>query len=290
MFFINRISYMDETGHPDDPVCNYVGMAGLVAPAGVWEVFSEKWQTTLDNACLKEPFHMKEFAHFRGQFRGWSEADRKLLFGELIKHIREAQPQPIGAIVSLEDYSTLTPTQQSSFRDPYYLGFQTATRGAAIKAWMEEPPEPVAMVYSYNEEYGTNNNGGAEQLWRMMKKHWEHGNLMGAYSSATPRELCPLQAADLFAYELSHDFERMVSAPQAGMRWGLKQLLRLYPLPLAYIRYLDRREMLRIIRQNYPDKTGTEILGDEDKEIDEAREKIREWMLVRGEYELPFEV
>jgi hypothetical protein len=293
LFVANKVSYMDETGHPDDPMINYVGMAGFVAPAGTWEVFSAAWQDTLNNAGLKKPFHMKEFAHSTNQFENWKgkEADRKLLFGELIGHIRNAHAAPVGAIVSLRDYESLTLSQQSAFRDPYYLSFQTATRGAALEAWLEEG-EKVAMVYSYNEEYGTDNGGSAEKLWHTMRGIWEHGNLMGSYASGTPADLCPLQAADVFAYELSHDFERMISAPNAGMRWGLKQLLRLYPLPLPQIRYLDRRQMLRIIRQNanYQDKTGIEVLGEETEEKSAASKLMREWMTVRGEYEPPFEV
>lgn len=290
LFMVNRVSYMDETGHPDDPVCNYVGMAGFVAPAGTWEVFSGEWQHTLNNAGLKQPFHMKEFAHFQGQFKGWSENDRKLLLGELIRHIRNTKAMPVGAIVSLRDYESLTPSQQASFRDPYYLAFQTASRGATIEALFDEPQEKVAMVYSYNEEYGTDNGGRAEKLWHQMKQTWEHGHLMGAYASDTPANLCPLQAADLFAYELSHDFERMISAPKAGMRWGLKQVLRMYPLPLAQIRYLDRLEMLRIIKHNFPDKTGVEEIIDESQQLQSAQRRIYEWIAVRGEYEPPFEV
>lgn len=294
LLVVNRVSYMDETGHADDPSINYVGMGGFVAPAGNWEVLSAEWQTTLNNAGLKQPFHMKEFAHSVKQFASWkgNETDRKRLYGQLIKHIRDAKPMPVGAIVSLRDYASLTDAQQKSFRDPYYLAFQTATRGAALEAFAEPDGETVAMVYSYNGEYGTNNGGGAEQLWHHMKRIWEHGNLMGSYASSTPEELCPLQAADVFAYELSHDFERMITCPTASMRWGLKQILRLYPIPLAQIRFLDRREMLRIIRSNgnYPDKTGVEELGVEIDEINSAQRRMFEWVTTRGEYEPPFEV
>jgi hypothetical protein len=292
LFMLNRISYMDETGHADDPVCNYVGMAGFVAPAGIWEVFSERWQTTLNNACLKKPFHMKEFAHFQGEFEGWKESDRKLLLGELIKHIREINASPVAAIVSLRDYETLTPSQQSYFGDPYYLAFQTATRGAALEAsgYPSEETEPIAMVYSYNEEYGTTNGGCAEQMWHMVKKHWEKGNLMGSYASSTPQLLCPLQAADVFAYELAHDFERMIKCPTSSMRWGLRQFLYMYQIPLPQIRFFERRALLRLIRNSYPDKTGVEELGSEMDEMVREQAFMTRWMIERGKYDEEFEV
>src|SRR5437588_12986997 len=68
---LNLASYMDETGHPDDPNLEYVGMAGFVASAGAWEVFEDAWHDLMRNAHLSEPFHMKEYAHSEGQFKPW---------------------------------------------------------------------------------------------------------------------------------------------------------------------------------------------------------------------------
>src|SRR5205085_2281695 len=72
---LNLTSYMDETGHPDDPNLEYVGMAGFVAPFGAWEVFEAGWDDLMRNAGLKKPFHMKEFAHSEGQFEPWKERE-----------------------------------------------------------------------------------------------------------------------------------------------------------------------------------------------------------------------
>jgi hypothetical protein len=69
---------MDETGHSDDPNVHFSGMAGFVAPMAAWESFGEAWQAILDEFYLKEPFHMKDFAHFQGQFKhGWKEDEQK---------------------------------------------------------------------------------------------------------------------------------------------------------------------------------------------------------------------
>jgi hypothetical protein len=48
---------------------------------------------------------------------------------------------------------------------------------------------------------------------------------MGAYSSSTPKNIVALQAADLFAYEITHEFENQLKRPHLGMRWPLKQIL-----------------------------------------------------------------
>jgi hypothetical protein len=152
----------------------------------------------------------------------------------------------------------LTAGQQSSFLDPYYIAFQTCTRGAAIEAIFEEPGETVAMVYAYHNEYGTNAGGRAEKLWHAIKKHYDHGNRMGSYASSTPRDLAPLQAADLFAYELSHEFENRVKRPGDDMRWGLRQIVGMYRIPIPQIILFDRKELLRRIKESgFEDQTGT---------------------------------
>jgi hypothetical protein len=163
----NLASYADETGHPDDPNLEYVGMAGFVAPYGAWEIFAGGWQDLLRNAGLREPFHMVDFAHSRGQFesRKGKEEMREAFLGRALNLIVETRATPFGAIVSLSSFRSLTHQQQTNSLDPYYLAFQNCTRGAVVEALSEEPEEKVAMVYAYQSEYGTNNGGRAEQLW-----------------------------------------------------------------------------------------------------------------------------
>ena len=100
---------------------------------------------------------------------------------------------------------------RSSFLDPYYHAFQKCTRAAASAMAESDPEEKIVMVYSYNDEFGTsasdgvNIGGRAEQLWHAMKASLDIGFRMGAYASGYPRDIVPLQAADLLAYELSKE-------------------------------------------------------------------------------------
>ena len=284
-FLLALTGYFDETGHADDPVLHFAGMAGFVAPHGAWINFENQWSDTLKNALLTEPFHMKDYAHSLGQFKGWKgkEEKRKLFFGRLLEIIRETKAKPIGAAVSLRDFETLTPEQQTQFHDPYYLCFQACTRGAAIEAVFEEKAEQVTTVYAFNEEFGTNKNGSAEQLWQMIRKHYDHGHRLGSYASSTPAERCPLQAADLFAYELCHEFENRIKRPNDRMRWGLRQILRMYAIPSPQILMFDRKELLRRIKESdWPDQTGVEEVSR--TQMLSARESMVRWLIERGEF------
>jgi hypothetical protein len=282
---LNLVSYMDETGHSDDPALDYVGMAGFVAPLGSWEVFDAGWKDLMHNAGLREAFHMKDFAHSQGQFREWRENEplRRALFSSAMKLIVETGATPIGALVSLSGFRSLTQTQQKSFLDPYYLVFQTVTRGAAIEAVFEDDPEEkVAMIYSNHPEYGTD-AGRAEQLWHAIKKHYEHGNRMASYKSASPCDVSALQAADIFAYELSHEFENRVKRPAAEMRWGLRQIVGMYRIPSPQILFFDRKELLRRIKESHwPDQTGVQELANNQEQS--AQESMMKWLIERGHF------
>jgi hypothetical protein len=282
---LNLTSFMDETGHPDDPNLEYVGMAGFVAPSGTWEVFDASWQDLMRNAGLSEPFHMKDFAHSLGQFKLWKgkEEMRRAFLGRAMDLIVETRSKPIGAIVSVSGFRSLTQEQKGSYVNPYYIGFQFVTRGAAIEAMFEDPDEKVAMVYAYQGEYGTDNGGRAEQLWHAIKKHTDFGKRMGSYTSGTPRNLCPLQAADIFAYELSHEFESRVKRPDAAMRWGLRQIIGMYRIPSPQIRLLDRKELLRTVKEgHFPDQTGVDELDSNQEQS--AHESMMKWLLERGQF------
>ena len=66
-------AYIDESGDSNDPKCRYFGMAGLCAPEDKWSAFDEKWNAILSEHCGGHWFHMKDFAHRYGVFKGWDD-------------------------------------------------------------------------------------------------------------------------------------------------------------------------------------------------------------------------
>lgn len=287
VFVLNLLSYADEGGHEYDPGRNYLCVAGFVAPSGEWEVFTDRWLTILTNAGLKLPFSMKDFAHRKNEFVGWTEEQRQRLLSVLIELIRATKGTPIGAVISVRDYRTLTVAQQDFLREPFHLVFQFCTRTAAIIATDEPPEESVAMFYAYNSEYGVTFGGKAEALWHKIKKEFQFGYRMKAYTSLPMEwQYAPLHAADILAYELARDFESIERRPHLSMRWPLKQLVRMFKIPKPMFMFFDRAELLRVVRDNKdhcPDQTGVLELTENADEI--AITKMIDWLNVRGEYE-----
>ncbi|MBV8114258.1 MAG: hypothetical protein JO300_05920 [Silvibacterium sp.] len=225
------ISYADESGHSADPACGFVGIGGLVAPAENWEkVFKPHWQAALDEFIQGEPFHMREFVVVPGlgRYRGWDESKRRAFMAQLVDAILKTEARPVGCVVSTEHFSMLRPEHQRALRDPYYIALQEVTKGLSLAAIPKDVPvvlEQVAMVYAHQEDFGATPFGRVEQLWRVIKAEAVWGQWMGTYSCARPQAVLPLQAADLFAYEITHEFETWIKRPQIKMRWPLKQIL-----------------------------------------------------------------
>lgn len=290
---VGLVAYMDETGHSDDPRCHFAGMAGFVGPEKLWTALAEYWQSAMAYFKLTEPFHMKDFAHSQGQFTGWKgdEAKRKSLLNALVTGLVAIKPTPVGTVVSIEDFRGLSKEQQAAFKDPYYIAFQRCTRGASLEA-MDLEPETVSMVYSYNHEFGAtkaqevysvDQSGLAEQLWHTMKNSTDFGKWMGSYASSTPGENVQLQASDLFAYELSKEFEILRVNPQREMRWPLKQILGLIKYPFAFISLMDRPELLRVIKESeWPCLEHTQEIGNPNMQMVSAREKMLQWLRERA--------
>jgi len=280
-------AYFDETGHAEDPKVHYTGVAGLVAPADAWRIFEERWRDTLEKAGFREPFHMKDFAHSKNQFECLKgrEPERKILYKRLMEVIREADPIPIGAIVSIDDYRTLTPKQQTALggpqRYPYYLCFQICAQGAALAAEGRPPKEKVAVVFAHNSEF----SGRAKQLWNAVVSHTDLGRHLSSYSVSTPGVIVALQAADIVSYEIFHEFDGRRKNPSRAMRWGMREILKMGRTPLPRIRLLDRNELLRVVKESgCPDQTGVQEL--DHRQADFAMEKMMKLVIERsGLYE-----
>ena len=100
------VSYVDEAGHSKDPHRNYLCMAGLLATESAWTAFDPEWRSVCDEEGLTEPFHMMDFAAFKGQFKGWTEEQRQRLLGKIVGAIRNAKAVPIGSVVSVRDFNS----------------------------------------------------------------------------------------------------------------------------------------------------------------------------------------
>lgn len=224
------LSFVDESGHSLDPTRKSLCLAGLIAPANAWSGFDVEWRGYCQDEGLTEPFHMMHFAARKRQFQGWPEERRRRLLGRLVGAIGRAQAIPIGSVVMLRGPDALSEATQKHYRDSHFIAFQSLTYHLAVAANMMDPigpgPGPVTMVYAHHPEH-SHGLASTRKLWEAMREHNRIVALMmQSYVSETPGDCAPLQAADLWAYELGHHFER-IRPEGKPPRWAFQEFVKM---------------------------------------------------------------
>jgi hypothetical protein len=226
--------FMDETGHSKDQSQRFNGMAGLIAPCDHWEQFEKKWKATLSSKEFKIPyFHMNEFEHSerarpkdKNIFKGWDARKKHKLFDKLFKHMETSHAYPVGASLCMEDFRALTPAQQAMFNDPYYMGFSSML--AYVSGFLDRtdaaPSERAAIVFDNQVEFKKR----AEEFWE--KAYSEESYIKRRIDPPgfrDMRDMVPLQAADIVAYEMYKEHDRRRYRPLDAPREGYQRLERM---------------------------------------------------------------
>jgi hypothetical protein len=219
-----HVAYMDETGHAADDSQKFCGMAGFLAPAYKWEKFESNWNTVLKEFHIPY-FHMKEYAHSKGVFKGWEkdEAKRKDLFNKLLNKIAAIRPVPMGSITSLEGFRSLSQEDQLAWHDPYLRGLLDCTSAPGFLLDDQPPQVKFAVVFSHQAEFAHR----AKHVYQLIEEASPFGHRMMYPDFKDMRDLVPLQAADIIAYELHREFERRLHSPKKPPRYGYKRIAEL---------------------------------------------------------------
>jgi len=218
-------AYMDETGHSKDEKQKFNGMAGLITLAENWEYFERKWEKTLDEFHI--PYiHMKEN---ETMFAGWPEDKLKELSAELWKVIKDSKALPIGSIIPMDDFRPLENKMRLYYGDPYFIAMQDCIKAAGIPAL----PNPsavdvrIAIVFSEQVEFKYQ----AQALFDAIMKQGTPPTMRRKFDPPTFRDMrdfLPLQAADMVAYEVYKEYERVYYHLPRKRRWGYERLEELY--------------------------------------------------------------
>jgi hypothetical protein len=189
--------YYDDSGSPNDTLA--VVVAGLLASDEQWLEFARNWNKTLRQFGISL-FHMKEFAHSRGEFSKWREhkaiesqrLERERFLGQLLGHIVLRVQHSFGQAVIMDDYREVSkrfPLVEGDIT-PYALCGRTCL--ARASAWAEKYGIPERNIQHVFEDGSL---GKGSFIDRALKDK--------AISPVFKKknESVPLQAADLLAYE-----------------------------------------------------------------------------------------
>jgi len=197
----------DASGHESDKP--YLVVAGFISSADDWINFSEKWKMRLNQDGLPY-FRMSEYAHSRRVFEGWrnQEAKRRSLLADLIDLIKSHAYRQYGCVIDIKSFLQILPKEH---RNTYHLNaYSLAARDCAaqIRKWAksENITSPIKFVFEDGDK------GTGQLIQRFGEDNLPSPDFAPKKDTIkngiTVPGFIPLQAADIWAYELFLAFKR----------------------------------------------------------------------------------
>jgi hypothetical protein len=196
--------YLDESGEHDrgDGHQKSLVLGGGIASFSEWEALSLEWAGTLEAFAIPA-FHMADFEARARPFEGWAEGRRRALLSGLlditVKHI------PVF-------FGTIDKGEKPGFRARYRANLAKMT--TTIWPAARNSGERLTVVFAAHQEIRAELMGRAFDFWN-------RDGILTFGGFADPVRVCPLQVADIVAYELCRAAR---SVRPAQTRYPLKRL------------------------------------------------------------------
>lgn len=200
--------YFDESGEHDRITGNLTRLTvgGALATAEAWAALSMEWAATLRSANISA-FHMTDFeGRKKPPYDAWSEPERRRILSALLDIAIRHVPTFIG-------YTVEPAPDEPALKYTYESNIGKFLKDAARGTFHSQ--EPLTLVFAAHPEIKAARIGRYFDLWDDGDGRLKFGGV------GDPNMLCPLQVADIVAYEL-HCFSRK-EQPE-GMRYPLKRL------------------------------------------------------------------
>lgn len=248
-------AYIDDSGsEPTSPV--YV-LAGFIASDDEWTAFAVEWQHALDEPPSLEYFKMSEAARLRGQFdkgRGWTESKRDDRLISLARVIRKHARVRVSAWLRHEDFEAHIKTIHAPVRrlasdNAYVMLFMQIILATAVFADRHGISEACNFVFDEQGSLGEEAAG----WWPNFKWIVENStrsdlrNFVGSKPVfSDEKNTLPLQAADLYAWQVRHDYVVNHKIKNQTIKFPATKVLRVLGEMPAINREYSTEEILRL--------------------------------------------
>ena len=193
-------AYFDESGwHPNGGKLAKLTVGGCIASFEDWETLSAYWADAIAEMGI-DCFHMTDFEARRPPYNKWTEAERKSRLNSLLNIIGQIKPTCWGF------------TNLARRGDTTESIYKRCAHDVLLELGLYE--DEFSIVFAHHPEFA------AYSPLHQMLMQYGYGKAIKNVTVGYPKDLCPLQAADLVAYEL-RSLERDELRP---MRYPLKRL------------------------------------------------------------------
>lgn len=247
-------AFFDESERPGGVFC----VAGYVFTPLESKRFGEEWRRAVGGSW---PFHMAEFAAGKDKverevpFEGMSEHDRRALQVRLVNVINRRMTLAVSISCKVGDIQNLNPGIRG-LRSAYSVCCYLCL--GLLADWITRRGSSDRVAYLF--ESGHRFRGEADFILGLaghheISRHWAR---YGGHAYGTRNDSPQLQAADLYAWELSKFLDETVDQRKRPMRESLKALVRPHPE-----RYEGRILGARALKKYFDEIRALKIKGKE---------------------------
>jgi len=211
--------YCGESGDSSSE-CRFVCIGGCIASVKTWTLFEKEWRQVLDRAEIRA-FQMTDFENYQGEFEKWK--DRPNEHQAFLAQLMAVLQKYLFVYLAASEPVYKTMDGKLVMRDDPYFDCLVAILDSAL-SYLEtfELDEKIEMVFADHPEHSS----PARHLFP--EARGRIGRLCDRLVSdryALLRDIVPLQPADLVAFEVRKERERLALRPRDTQRWPLSQLL-----------------------------------------------------------------
>lgn len=183
-------AYFDESGwHPGGGKLAKLTVGGCIANFETWEGLSICRASAIEKMGIPY-FHMTDFEARRNLYENWTNEERKNRLNILLDIIGAANPICCGF------------TNVARKGDTTETIYKRCAHDVLLELGLYE--DEVVIVFAHHPEFA------AYSPLHHMLMQWGYGKGIKSVTIGYPQEICPLQAADIVAYELRcHERDEM---------------------------------------------------------------------------------
>ncbi len=242
-------AYCDDSDLNLGRLCSVAAV--LSVPDG-WVVFEESWMAVLGKYGVPY-FRASEFDNRMGPFEGWDNARRLEFHCELLDVVRFNDPRIAGFAWTVEvaAFERLANAERERLGSPFQVCAEWTIR--AISRFLDESRPiaesgiPVRVAYCFDRHPGI---GGLIQSFERARKRVAKERRIASLAFGDKKEFCPIQAADILAYESGKSALRELGVVDKEPRKSLERLRETMYLE-GYLIGLDA--MREVLRTGYDD-------------------------------------
>jgi hypothetical protein len=234
-------AYFDDSGtHENSEV---ILIAGLVAPADVWDQIEEAWLAILAKEGV-ERFHRVECENGRGEFELWSRARRDALYHDL-RSTLDGVLLRSSQVIYRRDWNEIVeakfPKVARVHGTPYRMVLSECIQKTIL--WAEEnrsEGEKVALLFDLRPQ----NSPHEAVLGNLYAENPRWKERIAGFSCVPGDDHPMLQAADLYAHDLYQNHKTRLQNP-AAFKLGAHMAAMKAQIPAQRSGHLNRNWLLK---------------------------------------------